>query len=496
MIADQAAMALRTLVFGGITAVLATGLGWVLAHVHHAHTFRGRRALHLFALAGLLLPSLTFAMALVILFGHSGLVTRALGAPTGAVYGLPGLVVAGTLARLPWAYLALSSAYRGFDARLFEAAVDLGASPVRLVRSVLLPRLWPALVATASVIMADTVADLALPLVVGGDYGVLSVRVYQAVHGEGDVAAALAHALWLLPMTVLLWPLGRLFAPRPGAMDPDLRPTRRPLGASERWLVAIGWLVVGAGALLVAAVAFGSLTVAVGVDHTVTTLHLRDVLAGSNTLALATTVVVAIVVTAIVCVVTLLLAHATTARTGRLLRRVLGALASIPGLVLGLGVFVALQDLDARGVLPRSWAGATPWAGIGVLVGVQVLRFVPTVATPMVGVAERSWRATRDAAVALRAPQRRVNRLVLQPQLRPDVLAGGLNTFARCLTSISPVVLLTTAHAPLLSIRMLVAAEAGQLSAAAAMNMVLAALTGAAMLAVLVLRLTAGRGGS
>lgn len=495
MIADQVAMALRTLVFGGVTAVVTTGLGWVLAHVHHAHTFRGRRALHLLALAGLLLPSFTFAMALVILFGHSGLVTRWLGAPTGVVYGLPGLVVAGTFARLPWAYLALSSAYRGFDARLFEAAVDLGASPLRLVRSVLLPRLWPALVATASVIMADTVADLALPLVVGGDYGVLSLRIYQAVHGEGDVAAAVSHALWLAPITMLLWPLGRLFAPRPGAVDADLRPPRRPLGASARWLVAIGWLAVGAGALLVAAVAFGSLTVAVGVDHTFTTGHLRDVLAGRNTLALATTVVVAVVTTACVGVIALLLAHATTTRSRRPLRRVLGALASIPGLVLGLGVFVALQYLDATGVLPRAWAGAGPWATVGVLVGVQVVRFVPPVATPMVAVAERSWRATRDTAVALRAPQRRVNRLVLQPQLRPDLLAGGLTTFARALTSISPVVLLTTAHAPLLSIRMLVAAEAGQLSAAAAMNLVLAVLVGAAMLAVLVLRVTAGRGG-
>ncbi len=77
-----------------------------------------------------------------------------------------------------------------------------------------------------------------------------------------------------------------------------------------------------------------------------------------------------------------------------------------------------------------------------------------------------------------------VARALVVPAIRPEWLKAGLVVFARTLTAISSVVLLTNAQVPLLSVRMLIDVEAGRLSSAAAMNVTLAVLVAGALLAV------------
>ena len=53
-----------------------------------------------------------------------------------------------------------------------------------------------------------------------------------------------------------------------------------------------------------------------------------------------------------------------------------------------------------------------------------------------------------------------VARALVVPAIRPEWLKAGLVVFARTLTAISSVVLLTNAQVPLLSVRMLIDVEA------------------------------------
>lgn len=472
----------NTVCYGALTAVLATGLGWTLAHVRALYTFRGRRALHALALVPLLMPSFSFAMALLVLFGRSGTLTRTLGLGGGGIYGLTGLVLAGTVARLPLAYLAIGSAYRGLDLRVAEAAASLGASPGRIVRSVLWPRIGSIVVATFCTMMADTVADLAVPLVIGGNYGTLAAHLYEAASGEGGLLGAAAHAAWLLPMALVLRPLARRVASRPDAPGAVTSGRARPLDRAGWVALAAGWASVLFGLVLVASVLAGSVQQAVGVDDRLTPTHYAAILAGPHTRALATTVLIALVSAPVVMGLAFGLARLGLSRPLGVTRGVLDALGSVPGVVWGLGAFAALDAVRR----PPAQAGAgqtvTAWAAMVVIVSVHTVRFVPVAGLPLVRTAQAQAATVRDAAVTLGVPPRLVARAMLRPRFHPDLIAGTLLVFARTLTAISSVALLTNAYVPLLSVRMLAQVDAGQLSAAAAMNVTLAALVGAAAL--------------
>ncbi|MCA0295512.1 MAG: ABC transporter permease subunit [Actinobacteria bacterium] len=461
-----------TLAYCLATAIAGTGLGWLLAHVLAMYRTPGRRVLHALCLAPLVLPSFTFAMALIVLFGHSGLVTGRL-APGFEVYGFGGLVVAGTMARFPLAYLNLSWAYRRLDTALLEAAGELGASPGRVTRRLVVPRLGPPLLSSFLLLFGDAMADVAIPLVIGGGYPTLATRMYEAIASEGDLTAATAYALLLTVPAVVLWllasRLGREQSNPIGTAAP--RPARAPAVAG-RLLQVLAWASAGLVLALLLAVLAGALS---DPDGGLSTAQVWSLLHGPDTRPFAMSLVLALVAAPLAMALAFALTRAASDELGRLrrARRTLQALAALPPTVLGLGAFLALSAtgtwLRDAGLEPR----IVPWLAIGAILAVHLVRFTPRVALPALRSADALVPLLRDQAVLLGARPRDLTRSLVWPGVRTEIAGGGLATFADTLTAVSSVILLTNAQVPLLPVRMLADIDAGRLPAASAATLVL-----------------------
>lgn len=465
----------NTAAYGLATAALATGLGWCLAHAHARYTFRGRRLLHALWLAPLLMPSFTFALALVVLLGHNGVLARLSGWYGAPLYGAVGLTAAGTLARLPYAYLALVLAYRGVDERLLDAAADLGATPGRVLRRVLVPRLVPALVTVFTMVLADTVADLANPLVVGGGFDVLASRLYEAVTTESDFAAAGAYALLLMVPSVIAVAVGGLLqSGHPPGTTPRAATRLAPPRAAGWGLVALGWIVGAVVVALLGAIAAGSVGLVVGTDGFAA---YRDLLVGERAVSLASSVLLACL--ALPCVVVLAAALAVSAagrsRPLERAQRVLGFGVAVPGIVLGLGATVAFGTIVGWTLPPAPVVVVAAFAAVAV---VHVLRDLPRAALGALSAVGSLDPGLREAPLALGARGWRVWRALHLPAMRPALTSAAITTFARSLTAVSSVVLLADTHVPLLTVRLLVDIDAGRLAGAAAMTVVAGALIG------------------
>ena len=98
----------------------------------------GRGALRLIALLPLFAPSLVQALGIVFLFGRNGLINRTFDLALD-VYGFWGIVVSDVLYAFPHAFLILSAALAVGDARHYESARMLGASPWRIFRTITVP---------------------------------------------------------------------------------------------------------------------------------------------------------------------------------------------------------------------------------------------------------------------------------------------------------------------------------------------------------------------
>src|SRR4029078_6217740 len=133
-------------------------------------------------------PPILTALSLILLYGRRGLITHeVLGLQTTALYGYRGLAVAQLLSYFPCASLMLLNLFRGLDASLEEAAGTMGAHPGKVLTSISLPLLVPGLAGACVLLFGYSFADLGNPLLLGGDFPVLSSQIYLAIIGQYDI---------------------------------------------------------------------------------------------------------------------------------------------------------------------------------------------------------------------------------------------------------------------------------------------------------------------
>jgi molybdate transport system permease protein len=171
---------------------------------------RGRWLAAVEALATLpmVLPPTVLGFFLLVLLGPRTAFGRGIAAVLGhpLAFSFDGLVVGSVIYSLPFAVQPLVAGFSSVDTALVDAARLLGAGPVRLVSSVLIPLARRSLLAAMVLSFLHTVGEFGVVLMLGGDIPgatrTLSIVLYDQVESF-DYAAAGHTALLLLGLSVL-----------------------------------------------------------------------------------------------------------------------------------------------------------------------------------------------------------------------------------------------------------------------------------------------------
>lgn len=146
-----------------------------------------------FFLLVLLGPRTAFGRAIVVLIGHP------------LAFSFAGLVAGSVIYSLPFAVQPLVAGFSAVDPALVDVARLLGARPVRLVRTLLVPLARRSLMAAAVLAFLHTVGEFGVVLMLGGDIPgatrTLSIALYDQVENF-DYAAANRTAGILLALSV------------------------------------------------------------------------------------------------------------------------------------------------------------------------------------------------------------------------------------------------------------------------------------------------------
>lgn len=126
-----------------------------------------------------------------------------------------GMVLTFTYLWLPFMILPVQAALERVPASLIEAAGDLGASPRRVLATVILPLALPGVVAGAIFTFSLTLGDYIVPQIIGTSALVLGQAVYTLQGTAGNIP--LAAAFSLVPIIVMA--LFLTAAKRMGAFD-------------------------------------------------------------------------------------------------------------------------------------------------------------------------------------------------------------------------------------------------------------------------------------
>ena len=159
------------------------------------------------------------------------------------IYGLPGVTIAQLLTFTPIAFMILHGALGAISPALEEAAQTLRASRGRVFRTVTWPLLRPALAAAFLLGFVESLADFGNPIVLAGNYDVLSTKIFFAITGaQHDPGRAAVLASVLLALTLLAFWLQQRWLGRASYVTVSERAWRHARATAARlWLVCF-WI--------------------------------------------------------------------------------------------------------------------------------------------------------------------------------------------------------------------------------------------------------------
>ena len=219
-----------TLLMGLLTATAGTVVGFIFAYATVRCNIPGKKIVHLLALVPTVSPPFAVAIAMIQLFGRSGLITKQLlgikvTPGMNDIYGLDGLVIVQTLTFFSVAYLMLRSMMERLDSSMEEAAETLGASRFYIFRTVTLPLLTPGIAASFMLLFVESLADLGNPQFISGQKTVLSSQIYMAIIGEFNYQKASALSLVLLIPTLIVYIFQRYYLTKKSYVSVTGKPT-------------------------------------------------------------------------------------------------------------------------------------------------------------------------------------------------------------------------------------------------------------------------------
>ena len=165
----QAAFHSVTIAF--FAATLATIVGGLTAIALYRYRFRGKQAVSGMLFIVMMSPDIVMAVSLLALFMVVGI-----------SLGFWSLLLAHVTFCLPYVTVTIFSRLNGFDARMLEAAKDLGASEVTILRKIILPLALPAVVSGWLLSFTISLDDVVVSSFVSGvSYEVLPLRIFSLV---------------------------------------------------------------------------------------------------------------------------------------------------------------------------------------------------------------------------------------------------------------------------------------------------------------------------
>lgn len=189
----QAAFHSVTIAF--FAATLATIVGGLTAIALYRYRFRGKQAVSGMLFIVMMSPDIVMAVSLLALFMVVGI-----------SLGFWSLLLAHVTFCLPYVTVTIFSRLNGFDARMLEAAKDLGASEVTILRKIILPLALPAVVSGWLLSFTISLNDVVVSSFVSGvSYEILPLRIFSLVKtGVTPEVNALATIMIVLSLGLVI----------------------------------------------------------------------------------------------------------------------------------------------------------------------------------------------------------------------------------------------------------------------------------------------------
>lgn len=191
--------ATHSIVIAFLAASLATLIGTLTAIALYRYKFRGKQAVSGMLFIVMMSPDIVMAVSLLALFT---MVSISLG--------FWSLLLAHITFCLPYVVVSVFSRLKGFDIKMLEAARDLGASEVTILRKIIMPLALPAIVSGWLLSFTISLDDVVVSSFVSGvSYEILPLKIFSLVK-TGVTPEVNALATIMIVISLILVAFGQI----------------------------------------------------------------------------------------------------------------------------------------------------------------------------------------------------------------------------------------------------------------------------------------------
>ncbi len=464
----------NSIILGISTATIGTIVGFIFAYALTRTPLPFKNFFRLTATFPIISPPFVVALAAILLFGRTGVLTPFLSTIIGkySIYGFGGLVVVETIAYSPTAFLTLFGILQAVDPALEEASMDLGASRAKVFSTVTLPLAIPGIASAWLLVFIQSMADFGNPMVISGNFRVLSVQAFLQITGMYDLPRGSTLAILLLVPTLIAFFVQKYWVSRKSYVTVTGKPTGATIKQLEWYIKAPVYSFCVFFAVIVflfyGMIVYGSFQTLWGVDATLTLRNYietfqvgKDYLIDSLTLAT--------IATPITGILGMFLAFLIIRKKfiGKGLMEFVSMLTfAVPGTVVGIGYILAFNVKS--NLFPIVLTG-TAW----IIITLLVFRNMPVGIRSGIAALQQIDPSIEEASTDLGADSNTTFRRITLPMIAPAFFSGLAYSFVKAMTAISAVIFVVSGKWNLITIAVLGFVDNAQYAQAAAMSLIL-----------------------
>jgi iron(III) transport system permease protein len=473
-----------------ICCLVAAPIGWLVSRTD----MPGRQTIRALVTASFVTPPFLGAVAWELLAApNSGLLNQLYRHLTGAddplfdIYSLTGLIFVISCYTFPFVFVLVANALDNMPGELEDASAILGGKAWTTARRVTIPLALPALVAGALIAFLQAMTLFGSPAILAlpAGFHTMTTKIWSLFQYPPKLELAAAAAVPLLVLTMLLLQGQKFLLGRRGfsVVGGKYGAPRRIELKGWRWAALAFCLIVLLNpvflpyfALLNAAFSPNATTLVTPSTATLHNIVFVFTELSSTQLALKNTVILGASTATIGTMLALVVAYVTTRRviaSHRLLGFLATAPIAVPGIVLGVGLFLSYTrpPFVLYGTL---WILLLAFLTINLPSAYQQLQAAFATIHPELEDASRILGATRLQAL----------RQITAPLLRTGVIATWCFIFIGVMRELSAAIVLFTSQTKVLSVLIYDLNESGDLAAISVLGIAMLVITFAVVLAV------------
>jgi iron(III) transport system permease protein len=455
-----------------VTATLgAVILGTIFAFAITKSNIPGKNFFMFIGILPMITPAFINAFSLILLFGRKGIVNNILYSLFDfrfVIYGWHGVVFSQIITLFPLAYIVTAAAFTGLGSELENAAMDLGAPPLRIIRTITFPLITPAIMAASLLIFMTNLAAFGAPAILGGGETTLAVEAVIQVLGVGNWQMGTTVAVILLIPSSLVFFLQNKFKKKASYVTvtgnaAHSQTTELPKNI-KYFLFIVCTLVSIIVISIYLTILFGSFSQTWGIDNSFTLSHYKTVFDRSLE-SITNSTILAFIGGLGAAMLGILISYIVVRQKfiGKKLMDSVSTLPyAVPGTMMGLGFVIAFNKP------PLILTGTAL-----IIVFDYIIRRMPFALRTASSNLQQLDISMEESSADMGARWHVTFQKIVLPLLKPAFFSGFLFAFIRAITELTSTIFLVSPDHRLMSVDIYNFINYGQLGEAAAMSIIL-----------------------